>query len=127
MALKKSERAALYSAIIFPGAGLWWLNHYWRACIFIIPAGLSLWYITKCLWLICVTLRDRIINQTLPLDIFDLNRSVEIISRAADKLIADNHFNLPFAEYLLVAAWLCSIASSYFAGKKIEQAEDGQA
>lgn len=123
MAMKKSEKAALYSAVVFPGAGLWWLKHYWRACVFIVPAGLSLIYITKCLWVIVTTLRDRILEGTLRLDIFDLTRSVEGISRAAEKLMQDNHYNLPFAEYILVAAWLCSIASSYFTGKKMELPE----
>jgi len=123
MAMTKSTKAALYSALVLPGAGLWWLKHYWRACVFLIPASLSLIYITKCLLLIINTIMLRMADGALMVDMFNLTQTTTLIGNLADQITENNHMHLGLAENLLMISWACSIVSSYFAGKKLEQTE----
>lgn len=125
--MQKSTKAALLSALVFPGVGLWSLKYYWRACIFVIPAGIALWYITTCLSLIVNTLVEKVVNQTLAIDMFNLDRTAEIVSKLADHIIIEQHLHLHFAEIMLITCWLCSIAASYFVGKKIDLQEQQNA
>lgn len=120
MAMNKATKAALFSALIFPGAGLWWLKHYWRACVFIIPGGLALWYITRNLYAIINQVMEKLVSQSLMIDPLNMDQTTAAITRLVDQIIAEQNLHLSFASNLLVACWLCSIASSYFVGKKMD-------
>lgn len=121
----KAAKAALFSALIFPGAGLWWLKHYWRACIFIIPTGLILLHMFRLLWQLMAPIQRKLMDQVEmglinPLDIGGLYlRLYKEIFVALEA----HQAQLEFAKYTLIICWLCSIVSSYSLGKKIEQTE----
>ncbi len=120
MTPQNANKAALYSALIFPGAGLWWLKHYVRACIFIVPACIALIYIAKKLYAAVAPVyanMQRKAEEGL-LNPFDLLGNYGKLSAELHQSIAAQQDQLGTVEAILIACWLCSIISSYFAGKQ---------
>lgn len=122
MALTKATKAALYSALIFPGVGLLWLKHYKRAAIFIAPTLLALWYLVSTLYKSIAPVYMQMLRDaqdgTLAIDPTNLSALYIKLHQEIYQSIAIHHDPLNLAKAILVAAWLCSIISSYFAGKK---------
>lgn len=115
--MKKSTKAALYSAFVFPGVGLYWLKQYARGSVFFIPALLATLYIMKGLIVVSGELNANI--QTNPEAYLDTTFLVNAVMLSVVK-------NIPYliqAKWFFVAAWLLSIASSYFAGLNYEKKE----
>jgi hypothetical protein len=125
----KATTAALLSAFVFPGAGLWWLKHYWRACIFIIPTGLIVMYFTRLLWQLLAPIQHKLQRQVESgaVDPFDLTGLYVRMYKEVFLALESHQGELDFIKYVVIACWLCSILSSYFAGKKIEQSESDNA
>ena len=118
--MKKSEKAALYSGIIFPGAGLWWLKQYWRASVFIIPCGLAVIYICKGFFSVSHILQERMLDGTMSIDISNLDGAYNQVKQAAYQIMEAQHYHMEFAQYIIILSWIFSIVSSYFTGKKLE-------
>ncbi|RYY73607.1 MAG: hypothetical protein EOO52_16460 [Gammaproteobacteria bacterium] len=117
-----ANKAALYSAIIFPGAGLWWLKHYARACIFIVPTCIALWYITTKLYDGVAPVYKQLQRQAAEglIDITNITGIYTKLSTEIHNSLAAQQGQLATVEIILVACWLCSIVSSYFVGKKMD-------
>ncbi len=122
MSMKKATKAALYSAIIFPGAGLLWLKHYTRAAVFITPTLIALWYLCSTLYNSVAPVYAKMLNDAqegiLVVDPSNLDSLYLKLSQEIYQSIASHQDQLYVAKAVLVAAWLCSIVSSYFLGKK---------
>lgn len=118
----KSSKAALYSAFIFPGAGLWWLKFYGRACVFIIPSFLLLAYIAAKLYDGVAPVYKKLQREAAEglIDVTDIFSIYSKLNTEIHNSLAAQQGQLVTMEILLVACWLCSIASSYFAGKKMD-------
>ncbi len=118
----KATKAALFSALIFPGAGLWWLKHYARACIFIIPTCISLWYIGTKLYEGVAPVYKNLQRQVAEglINATDIVHIYSKLSVEIHRSLAAQQSQLGTVEVILVACWLCSIVSSYFAGKKLD-------
>lgn len=120
--LSFANRAALLSAGIFPGAGLFFLRHHLRACIFAIPASLIIILLFKNLFDTAIAL-----NRELAAEAAKGNYAIDI-----GHLWSSLHgalFNSPYwdqGKWILLASWILSIISSYFAGKKIDIAKAAQ-
>ncbi len=111
-----AKRAALFSATIFPGAGLFFLRHYVRGCIFALPA-----------LLVVIMLFINLFSVA-----FQLNAELSAEAAKGNFALDIGHmwntlhgaiFASPYWEqgkWILLASWLLSIISSYFAGKKID-------
>ena len=117
--LSTAMRAAILSATIFPGAGLFFLRHYFRGFIFAVPATLIIVMIFKNLFDTAIAL-----NRQLAAEAAKGNYAVDI-----GHLWSNLHaslFNSPYwdqGKWILLASWILSIISSYFAGKKIDIAQ----
>jgi hypothetical protein len=122
MSMTKASKAALYSALIFPGAGLWWLKHYVRACIFILPACISLWYIAVKLYDTVQPVYAKLQREAAEglINLFNMGSIYAKLSEEIHRSLAAQQSQLFTMEAILVACWLCSIVSSYFAGKKLD-------
>lgn len=113
----QANRAAILSATIFPGAGLFFLRHYIRGCIFALPALLVIIMLFKNLFSVA----------------FKLNRELADEAAKGNYAIDISHmwnslhgalFTSPYWEqgkWILLASWIFSIISSYFAGAKTDQ------
>lgn len=113
--MNNAKRAAIASAFIFPGAGLFLLKHYVRGCIFAIPATIIVLAIFINLLSVAITLNNEIAGRML---------SIELISMLWRELHAAI-YDSPYwrdGKWILIASWLLSIISSYFAGKKLDDA-----
>jgi hypothetical protein len=120
--MSKAARAALFSAFIFPGAGLWWLGSRARACVFILPTALLLVYFIKLLWQLMAPIQKKIQRQVEQglIDPFDLLGLYARLYKEIFLALEPYQAQLEFAQYTLIACWLCSIVSSYFVGKKLD-------
>ena len=112
--MQKSVQAALYSALIFPGAGLLWLKRYWQAALFGLPSLAITLYVLRETMASAYQLRDKISDGSLPMDIMTI--ALEAV-RVSEQLTA----RLEGAIWLLIICWALSIAASYQAGRRLEQ------
>ncbi|MBX9757011.1 MAG: hypothetical protein K2X80_19805 [Pseudomonadaceae bacterium] len=112
--MKKSIKAALYSTLIFPGAGLWWLKHYWLAASFILPALVICAYVLRETMATAYLLSDKIADGSLPLDVMALSRAVE---QSVQQLTLE----LSDAIWLFILCWGLSVVVSYLLGNQQEQ------
>lgn len=115
--MKKSTKAALFSGLLFPGTGLYFLKLYVRGSIFFVPALLTIIYIGKGLSAVMDELSAKInANPNIASDLSGLSQSIQVS--------INNHIPLyDQAIWLFVFAWIISTISSYFAGKKQELAD----
>jgi hypothetical protein len=111
--MKKSFKAALYSTLIFPGAGLWWLKRYWLASSFIVPALVICAYVLRETVAVANLLSEQISDGSLPLDVVPLTRAVE-------QTVQQLTLELSGAIWLFVLCWLLSVAVSYLLGKRLD-------
>lgn len=119
-----AKRAAIASACIFPGAGLIMLREWLRGCIFAVPSAL-----------IIALLFKNLINTALQISAH-LDAEAKRGNFAFDAIgiyhqLHQSFFTSPYwqdGKWMLLASWLLSILSSYFAGKKrdLQQAPGNQ-
>ena len=125
--MQKSIKAALYSALVFPGIGLLVLKQYKRACVFIIPAALAVAYLTKIISAAADKITAELVKQAeqghLIVDISTIESLSNKIYQDMLAALAAQQTQLNFAEYVFIASWICSIFSSYFVGKQIERSD----
>lgn len=110
--MQKSTKAALYSAFVFPGVGLYWLKEYGRGSIFFIPALIAMLYILNGLILVSGEINAKAVTNP------DMYLDVAFLISAITSSIARNIPYLIQAKWFFIAAWLLSIASSYVVGLK---------
>lgn len=115
----QAKRAAILSATIFPGAGLFFLRHYLRGCIFALPAALVVIMLFKNLFTVAFKL-----NEEMAAEIEKGNLAIDIGHMW--NALHGAMFTSPYWEqgkWILLASWILSIVSSYFAGKKSDLAK----
>ncbi|HSC68798.1 MAG TPA: hypothetical protein VLC79_13955 [Cellvibrio sp.] len=115
--LSQAKRAAILSATIFPGAGLFFLRRYLRGCIFAVPALIIVAMLFKNLIVATVKL-----NQELAAEAEKGNLALDIAHMWGT--LHGSLFTSPYwdqGKWVLLASWLLSIVSSYFAGKQVDQ------
>lgn len=112
----QARRAAILSATIFPGAGLFYLRHHLRGCIFALPAALVIIMLFKNVFAVAFKL-----NAEMAAEIEKGNRAIDI--GYMWNSLHGALFSSPYwdqGKWLLLASWILSIISSYFAGKKAD-------
>lgn len=115
----QAKRAAILSATIFPGAGLFFLRHHLRGCIFALPAALVIIMLFKNLFAVAFKL-----NEQMAAEIEKGNMTIDIGHMWNS--LHGAMFTSPYWEqgkWILLASWILSIISSYFAGKKADLAK----
>lgn len=115
----QAKRAAILSATIFPGAGLFFLRHHLRGCIFALPAALVIIMLFKNLFSVAFRL-----NEEMAAEIEKGNLAIDIGHMWNS--LHGAMFTSPYWEqgkWILLASWILSIISSYFAGKKADLAK----
>lgn len=115
--LSKAKRAAILSATIFPGAGLFFLRNYVRGCIFALPAFIVIMMLFKNLFTVALQLNEQMAAEAARGNFaLDISHMWSTLHGAL--------FTSPYwqqGKWILLASWILSIISSYFAGKKIDQ------
>lgn len=116
--MKLSTKAALFSAFLFPGAGLLLLRHYQRAAIFGIPALLAAGYLLTRIWKIAQQIADNLSQEILATGQMALDTSA--IANQMHEAISQTP-GMQEAQWVFIASWILSIFSSYAVGKSKEQ------
>lgn len=109
-------RAAISSACIFPGAGLFMLRQYLRGCIFAIPAAAIIAMMFKNLFTTAVAINAQLQRQA-EAGHFGFDFAI-IFQQLHNSIFASPYWQ--DGKWILLASWLLSIASSYFVGKKFD-------
>ena len=116
--MKPSIKAAVYSAFIFPGAGLWALGQKGRAAVFAVPAIVAVMYMMVGTWGIARKIADGLANEILATG--QINIHLGAILAQVHQAVAESP-NLENAQWIFVASWIISIFSSYAVGRLQEQ------
>ena len=114
-----AKRAAILSATIFPGAGLFFLRNYVRGCIFALPALIVIFMLFKNLFAVANKLSKELAEEAA-----QGNTAIDVTHMWNS--LHGALFTSPYWEqgkWILLASWILSIISSYFAGAKIDQAK----
>ena len=111
--MTKALRAALLSALVFPGAGLFSLRLYVRGCIFALPAILVLFLFFQFLQQQAALISVELTQHPERLDI------LQMATQLHDAIYASSVWQE--GRWVLLASWILSIISSYTAGQKADQ------
>ena len=113
--MRKSLKAALFSALLFPGSGHFLLRKQVRGALL---AGISI----VCLYVLVATaveiaqqISDGILSGRIPLDPVSISDEVSKRSAAGDTL------RTGIATYLLLACWLIGIVDSWRVGRLLDR------
>lgn len=104
-------KAALCSALIFPGAGQFILKRYLSACYFAVFAGVGLYLLFENLMARAESILDKIQRGEITADIATITQLVHQQSSATND-------SLTPALLIFTIAWLVSVVEAYRVGKK---------
>ena len=104
----RSAVAALMSALIFPGAGQWFLGRWKRACLFAVPAAVAVFILIGSMLAAAEGVVSAAEARGAALDPFALAAQLEAQDMSGTaKLCAG----------VLVACWLAAIADAWLCGR----------
>lgn len=108
--MKPTSKAALVSALIFPGLGHLVLKRPLRGCLFIVPALLAIGFLLRTTLELANQLVDEINSGKLAIDPF---RIIERIHAAGVDNPATNAASL-----VILLCWAGSVADAYWLGRQ---------
>ena len=114
--MKLSYKAALFSALLYPGSGHLLLKHYPMGILLAGTATGCLGVLLARTLAIAGTISDRILSGEIPLDI------LRIISEIATLTAASGSTTATIATWLLVVSWLAGTADAFRLGRLRDQA-----
>jgi hypothetical protein len=109
--MNKPLKAALYSALIFPGAGQLLLKKYISATYFAVFAGVGLYFLFSNLMARAQGIIDKVESGEIAADLATITELVHQQSSIATESLSP-------ALIILLVAWLVSIVEAYRVGKK---------
>jgi len=110
--MKKSMKAALWSALVFPGAGHFLLKRYARGMVLFVPTVLALLYLVNDMLQQAAVIADKIMSGAVPADV----TAITALVAAGGK----DSTMLELAGYVLLVCWVAGMIDSY----RIGNAED---
>ena len=113
--MKPSIKAALFSALIFPGAGHYLLKRYGRGCLFFAVWAGSLAYIINELMNTASAISEKILSGVIAPD-------PAVIANLLSATKSDSDFFQNLATFIAVGSWAWCIFDSYLLGKEKEKA-----
>lgn len=105
--MKPTIKAALMSALLFPGLGHFALK---RGCLFLVPCALAVLYVLRHVLALVSTLSDQVAAGTLPLDVQVLSDRVDAAVNALP--------GMNVALVICVVCWAGSIADAFWLGRR---------
>lgn len=113
--MKLSVKAALWSGLVFPGAGQFSLKRYLRGLIFFVPAMLSVAFIVDNSMRHAMSIVDQIERGEVTLDPDDIARLISFTPASSELLM------LNIAQWIFIACWISSIIDAYRLGNIADQ------
>ena len=112
--MKKSKKAALMSALLFPGIGHIYLKHYVRGITLISASLLALYYYISISFEKAMEITDKIRQGIVSLDVAEIEGLIAEQTTGAEAQI------LNMAMVAIVICWLIGIIDSYRLGARPE-------
>ena len=109
--MKKSTKAALFSALIFPGAGQFLLKKKALGCGFAISAGVAIYYIMSSMMTLALSVTEQVINGDMALD----ENAIQSMLGAQS---ANATSGIDTAWIIFLVIWVLSILDAYRSGLK---------
>ncbi|HCN87739.1 MAG TPA: hypothetical protein DIT28_00940 [Oxalobacteraceae bacterium] len=106
--MKKSMKAALWSALVFPGAGHFLLKRYARGLVLFVPTVLALLYLVNDMLQQAAVIADKIMSGAVPADV----TAITALVAAGGK----DSTMLELAGYVLLVCWVAGMIDSYRIG-----------
>jgi hypothetical protein len=106
--MKKSMKAALWSALVFPGVGHFVLKRYARGLLLLVPTIVAFGFILTYVVQKASTLAEKIVSGTVPADAATIEA---LVSGSADGSTMTD-----IAGYVILACWVVGIVDSYRIG-----------
>ena len=109
--MKKSVKAALLSALVFPGCGHFILRRYKTACVLLLVTLATLAILIDDAISKAKMLTDKILATDIPLDPQAISDSVTALTSGGDSLAVS------IATWALLICWLIGIVDAYRIGR----------
>jgi hypothetical protein len=116
--MKKSLKAALFSGLIFPGAGHFALRRYLRGMIFFVPSIISLLFIVGNSIRKALAIVGQIERGEIPLDPQVISSLVSASATGPDSAMLNT------AQWIIIFCWIISMIDAYRLGKLADQSDN---
>ena len=115
--MKRSTKAVLLSALVFPGSGHLYLRRWIEGILLSAVAAVALYMITSVVWHTAMDIAGQIQSGAIGSDMDTISALVE------ERLLAtEGKTNL--ATLMLGASWVIGIIGSYWQGRRTEAADE---
>lgn len=116
--MKKSLKAGLFSAFVFPGAGHLYLKKYIQAALLILVSVACVGVLLSVAMEKAQQISDKILAGEIPLDL------ARITAEISSQVGAGGTQNADIATYVLLICWLVGIIDSYRLGRIQDKVDD---
>jgi hypothetical protein len=113
--MKKSDKAALLSALVFPGTGHFALKRYPRGILFFAPSMLALVVILDGVMRQVSAILDKVLSGVVSSD----PATILLLASGA----GSDSSRMTIATWVVVACWVISIVDSYLIGRSQDKAD----
>ena len=103
--MNRSVKAALLSALVFPGAGQWYLGRRLRALAFAVPTLVAAGYVLNSIWDLAIRISAEIESGRIGLDPLALAERIH-------QQGAGNMGSLNLAALVMLGCWIASTAEA---------------
>ena len=115
--MKKSLKAGLFSALVFPGGGHLYLKKYIQAALLILVSVACIGVLLSVAIEKAQQISDKILAGEIPLDL------TRITAEVTNQVAAGGTEHADIATYLLLICWVLGIVDSYRIGRILDKAE----
>ncbi|GHE83113.1 hypothetical protein [Thalassotalea profundi] len=105
--MKKSIKAALLSALIYPGVGHFFLKKYKHCIVFLVAFTVPLFFIVSEIITKAQYIVDQINKGVIPLNVPAISQALN------DSMAGNNPQELNIKIYVLIIIWLLSVIDAY--------------
>lgn len=113
--MDRSSKAALLSALVFPGVGQWYLGLRLRALLFIVPAAAAVWYFASRAWDLVALIQAEVLSGKMGLDPIAIAERVHQQSAGSTEM-------MNWSALVMLACWVGSTLDAFLQGRKPGQA-----
>ena len=115
--MKKSLKAGLFSAFVFPGSGHLYLNKHIQAALLILVSVACVGVLLSVAIEKAQQISDKILAGEIPMDL------TRITAEVSNQVAAGGTENADIATYVLLICWFVGIVDSYRIGRILDKAE----
>ena len=102
-------KATLFSALVFPGAGQFYLRRYLRGVALLLPTLAAAWYFAGSLWTRSQAIAEQILSGALSPNLFVIAERLQ--QSGSDSAVLD------LCAATMLVCWILGMADAWFVGR----------